>query len=88
MNIDELSEIVLQFQKKHNCKHTQFLHASTTETAIIQFEGDFYLLIEDILTDLNLNIEPLIIFEYITFCESDQPNITYHQWLVENQIIN
>lgn len=64
------------------------MHASTPETSIIAFEGDFYLLIEDILTDLNLQIKPLTIFEYVSFCESENPNMTYHQWLIENDIIN
>jgi hypothetical protein len=87
MNLDQLAEIVVQFEKKQQYKHIQFLHADTPDTAIIHFEGDFYLLTEDILVDINLNIQPLTIFDYVKFCESNEANITYLEWLIKNEII-
>ena len=87
MNIEQLAEIVVQFEKKQQYKHIQFLHANTPITAIIQFEGDFYILVEDILVDLNMNIEPLTIFDYVKFCESELPNITYLEWIIKKGIV-
>jgi hypothetical protein len=87
MTIDQLAEIVVAFEKKQQYKHIQFIHANTPDTAIIHFEPDFYLLVEDILVDLNMNIKPLTIFDYVIFCESNYDNITYLKWLTINGII-